>query len=61
MNNIVKTQLVQRAYDGRWELIGKFKDYDEEYRFVDQDGLEKTLVPDKWITLKVYDYLMEEV
>ena len=61
MNNIVKTQLVQRAYDGRWELIGKYLDQDNIYTYTNEQGMKVSIVPEKWITLKVYDYLMEEV
>jgi len=61
MNNFVETQLVQRAYDGRWELIGKYLDQDNIYTYTNEQGMKVSIVPEKWITLKVYDYLMEEV
>jgi len=29
--NILETQFVQRAYDGKWEKLAKVMDYDNKY------------------------------
>lgn len=58
---LLDTELVQRSHDGRWELIGKFMDEENSYKYENEQGIKVTLVPEKWITLKVYDWLMEEV
>lgn len=59
--NILETQLVQREYDGRWEYIAKIMDYDNAYKYSNESGTTMTLIPEKWITLKVYDFIMEIV
>lgn len=58
---ILETQLVQRAYDGKWEKIARIPDYENSYTYVNESGVKTTSVPDKWITVKVYDFIMEEV
>lgn len=57
----IETQLVQREFDGRWELIGKYRDVENTYVYGDEKGQVATLVPEKWITINVYDFIMEEV
>lgn len=56
---ILEVDFKQRAYDGKWERIGKIADLDNSYTFVNENGNRTTLIPEKWITLGVYDYLME--
>lgn len=56
---ILETQLVQRSHDGRWEQIGRYKDYDNSYYFRNELGMRETLTPDKWVTLKVFDFIVE--
>jgi hypothetical protein len=56
---ILEEDFKQRAYDGKWERLGKIADLDNSYSFVNENGNRTTLIPEKWITLGVYDYLME--
>jgi hypothetical protein len=58
---ILETQLVQRAYDGKWERIARVKDYENSYTHNNEAGLKTVLIPDKWITVKVYDFIVEIV
>jgi hypothetical protein len=58
---ILETQLVQRSFDGRWEKIVKVMDYENSYTYGNETGTSVTLIPEKWITVAVYDFLMEEV
>ena len=58
---LLETELVQRAFDNKWERIGKIIDYENSYTYFDENGLQTTLIPTKWITLNVYDFIMEEV
>jgi hypothetical protein len=57
--NILETSFKQRAYDGKWEHIAKIVDFDNKYTYQTESGSKVTLVPEKWITIGVYDYLME--
>lgn len=56
---ILETQFKQRAFDGKWERIGKIVDFDNKYTYETESGSKVTLIPEKWITLGVYDYMME--
>lgn len=58
---VLETQMKQRAYDGKWERIGKIVDYDNEYTYSTESGSRVTLIPEKWVTLGVYDMVMEFV
>lgn len=58
---ILEEDFKQRAYDGKWERIGKIMDMENSYSFVNENGNRTTHIPTKWITLGVYDYLMEIV
>ena len=57
--NILETTLKQRAFDGKWERIAKIVDFDNKYTYQTESGSKVTLVPEKWITIGVYDYIME--
>ena len=57
---ILETKLVQREYDGRWEKIAKVSDDRDYYRYKDEHGNMVTLTSPYWITLAVYDFIMEE-
>lgn len=57
--NILETQFKQRAFDGKWERIAKIMDYDNKYVYKSETGQRMTYVPTKWVTIGVYDYLME--
>jgi hypothetical protein len=59
--NILETAFKQRAFDGKWERIVKIMDLDNSYSFVNENGNSTTLIPEKWVTVGVYDYLMEVV
>jgi hypothetical protein len=57
--NILETQFVQRAYDGKWEKLAKVMDYDNKYVYKTESGNRMTYVPEKWMTVGVFDYMME--
>lgn len=61
MNNVIKTEYKQRAYDGKWQLLGLIMDKDNAYEVSNSEGNKITLIPEKWITLNVYDYELEIV
>lgn len=56
---ILETQFKQRAFDGKWERLAKIVDNDNKYTYQTESGSKVTLVPEKWITVGVYDYIME--
>jgi len=56
---VLETQFKQRAFDGKWERIGKIVDFDNKYTYQTESGSRVTLIPEKWVTLGVYDYLVE--
>lgn len=57
--NILETQFKQRAYDGKWEKLAKVMDYDNKYVYKTESGNRMTYVPEKWVTVGVFDYLAE--
>jgi hypothetical protein len=59
--NILEVQFKQRAYDGKWERIAKIVDYDNKYTYSTESGSRVSLIPEKWVTLGVYDYMVEFV
>jgi hypothetical protein len=61
VSEILETQLVQRAFDGRWEKIVKIMDRENAYTYQNESGSKVTLIPEKWMTIGVYDFVMEEV
>ena len=58
---VLETQFKQRAFDGKWERLGKIVDFDNKYTYETESGSKVTLIPEKWVTLGVYDYLVEFV
>jgi len=60
VNDILETQLVQRAFDGYWEKIVKVMDHENAYTFQNETGQMITLTPTKWLTVQVYPFIMEE-
>lgn len=58
---ILDTKIVQRAYDGRWEKIAKILDHENSYSYREDTGKTTYSVPSKWITITVFDFIMEEV
>lgn len=57
--NVLETEFKQRAFDGKWERLGKIVDYDNKYSYMTESGSRVSLIPTKWVTLGVYDYIME--
>ena len=57
--NILETQFVQRAYDGKWEKLAKVMDYDNKYVYKTESGNRMTYVHEKWMTVGVFDLLAE--
>ena len=57
--NILETQFVQRAYDGKWEKLAKVMDYDNKYVYKSESGSNLTYIPTKWMTVGVFDLLAE--
>ena len=58
---IFEEEFKQRAYDGKWERIVKIADEDNTYTYVNEFGNRAATTPFKWVTVGVYDYLMEIV
>ena len=58
---ITAEEFKQRAFDGKWERIVKIIDEDNAYSFTNEYGNKAALIPEKWVTVGVYDYLMEIV
>jgi hypothetical protein len=56
---VLETQFKQRAFDGKWERIGKIMDFENKYTYQTESGSKVTLIPEKWVTLGVYDYMLE--
>jgi hypothetical protein len=54
---ILDTQFKQRAYDGKWERVVKVPDHDNSYAYTTEGGNVITILPEKWITVGVYDLL----
>ena len=59
-SDILETQIVQREFDKRWERIVKVLDLENAYTCSNEQGMKVTLIPEKWVTVAVYDVLMEE-
>jgi hypothetical protein len=57
---VLETQIVQREWDKRWEKVVKIMDNENAYTY-NENGVSVTLIPEKWVTVAVYDYLMEIV
>lgn len=57
--NVLETQFIQRAYDNKWEKVVKVMDYDNKYVYKTESGNRMTYVPEKWMTVGVYDCMME--
>lgn len=55
----LETDYKQRPYDGKWERLAKVEDVENAYRYKTESGNVISLVPTKWITIGVYDYLFD--
>lgn len=56
---ILETQFVQRSFDGRWEKIARIMDKENAYTYKNETGTSVTLIPEKWVTIAVYDFMTE--
>jgi hypothetical protein len=56
--NVLEEQFKQRAFDGKWERILRIMDTDNMYSYTNESGSRVTLIPDKWVCVGVYDYIM---
>lgn len=59
--DILETQWIQRSFDGCWEKVVKVMDRENAYSFRNESGVGVTLIPEKWMTVAVVPFLMEEV
>lgn len=59
MTEILEYDYKQRAYDGKWEVLGKIQDKDNSYHYKTESGQKVTLIPEKWVTVNVVDYLAD--
>lgn len=57
---VLETAWKQRAYDGKWERIAKIADHENAYSYPNEAGNKVYVVPEKWITIGVYDWLFDE-
>ena len=60
MRKPLEVQIVQRDFDKRWERIVKVHDYENSYQYRDENGMRQTLVPTKWVTTHVFDFILED-
>ena len=56
---VIREEFKQRQYDGKWQRLGLVMDQDNAYTYSTESGAKVSLVPEKWVTLGVYDYIME--
>jgi hypothetical protein len=59
-SDILETQFIQRAYDGYWEKIVKVMDHENAYTYRNETGTSVTLIPERWLTVQVYPFIMIE-
>lgn len=57
--NILETEFKRRAYDGKFERIAKVFDEENAYVYKTESGNSVSIIPTKWITIGVYDYLFD--
>lgn len=58
-SDILESRIVQRDFDKRWERIVKVQDFENAYTFANEQGVKMTMIPEKWIIVAVYDFIME--
>lgn len=58
---VLETDFVQRAYDNKWEKVVKIMDTENGYTYRNENGVSVTLIPEKWVTVDVIDYMAEIV
>lgn len=59
MMTILEEQFKQRAFDGKWERVVRIMDHANKYSFTNEAGNKVSYIPEKWVTVGVYDYMME--
>ena len=59
LSNVIEYDMRQREYDGSWERLAKVRDYENAYTYVSDSGYKVTHVPEKWLTIGVYDLEMK--
>jgi len=59
--DIVEIEYKQRAYDDKWQVLGKIIDHENSYTYLTETKQRVTYTPEKWITLAVYDLELEFV
>ena len=57
--NILETRFRQREYDGKWEKLAKVMDYENKYVYKTESGNRMAYVPEKWMTVGVFDFMLE--
>jgi len=58
---VLETSFRQRAFDGKWERTAKIMDFANRYSYKNEAGHKVSLIPEKWICIGVYDYLIDEM
>lgn len=58
---ILETQFKQRAWDGKWEKIVRIMDFASRYSYHNEYGNKVSYIPEKWLTIGVYDYIGEMI
>jgi len=58
---VLDTEFKQRAFDGKWERIIKTMDHDNAYSYTTESGNKVKFILEKWVTVGVYDCMMEFV
>lgn len=51
--NFLEIDKKQRAYDGKWEVIAKILDRENEYVYASESGQRISYIPERWITIDV--------
>mgnify|MGYP006284502141 FL=1 len=57
--DVLAEEFKQRAFDGKWERIVKIMDLENIYTFIGENGSRMSHIPTKWVTVGVYDYMLE--
>jgi len=59
MMNILEYDFKQRAYDSKWERLAKIMDEENAYVYKTESGTPVSIIPTRWITVGVFDYLFD--
>jgi hypothetical protein len=55
LTDVLEVTFKQRAYDGKWERLIRIIDYDNTYSYKNEQGIQSSITPTKWVTSDVYD------